>query len=61
MSYKIAFFSAKEYDIQSFSNSQLFSEFEIKFFETGLTEDTVNLAGWFFFGGVGNSISSIGL
>lgn len=44
MSYKIAFFSAKEYDIQSFSNSQLFSEFEIKFFETGLTEDTVNLA-----------------
>lgn len=44
MSYKIAFFSAKEYDIQSFSNSHLFSEFEIKFFETGLTEDTVNLA-----------------
>ena len=39
MSYKIAFFSAKEYDIQSFSNSQLFSEFEIKFFETGLTEE----------------------
>ena len=47
MSYRIAFFDAKEYDIQSFEKSPLADEFEIKFFETGLTEDTVNLAAGF--------------
>lgn len=44
MRYKIAFFDAKEYDIRSFENSLLYKEFEINFFETGLSEDTVNLA-----------------
>lgn len=45
---KIAFFDAKEYDIESFTRSNAYGgdseEFEIKFFETRLTEDTVNLA-----------------
>ncbi len=44
MSIRIAFFDAKEYDIQSFAQSDLYGEFEIKFYEARLTEDTVNLA-----------------
>ncbi|MCR5302180.1 MAG: 2-hydroxyacid dehydrogenase [Lachnospiraceae bacterium] len=44
MSTKIAFFDAKEYDIESFENANTGDEFEIKFYETKLSEDTVNLA-----------------
>lgn len=44
---KIAFFDAKEYDISSFNKTNLNNEFEIKFFETKLSEDTVNLADGF--------------
>lgn len=44
MKIKIAFFDAKEYDIQSFDRSNSSSEFEIKYYETRLSEDTVNLA-----------------
>lgn len=44
MSVKIAFFDAKEYDIESFNNSNSNGEFEFKFYETRLSKDTVNLA-----------------
>lgn len=41
---KIAFFDAKDYDISAFNKSNADGEYEIKFFETRLSEDTVNLA-----------------
>ena len=41
---RTAFFDSKEYDIASFENSELKDRFEMKFFETRLTADTVNLA-----------------
>ncbi len=41
---KIAFFDAKEYDIASFENANADGAYEIKFFETKLSADTVNLA-----------------
>lgn len=41
---KIAFFDAKEYDISSFENAGMIGDFEVKFYETKLTEDTVHLA-----------------
>nr|MCR5340114.1 2-hydroxyacid dehydrogenase [Saccharofermentans sp.] len=41
---KIAFFDAKEYDRQSFESSNKDGEFEIMFFETRLTPNTVKLA-----------------
>lgn len=41
---KIAFFDAKEYDKQSFINSNENNEFEILYFETRLSEDTCKLA-----------------
>lgn len=41
---KIAFFDAKEYDMSSFENAGKFRDFEVKFYETKLTEDTVHLA-----------------
>ena len=41
---RIAFFDAKEYDIASFNAANSGGEFEIKFFETKLSADTVNLA-----------------
>ena len=49
MKIRIAFFDAKEYDIESFNlsnttHSDSEGEFEFKFYETRLTEDTVNLA-----------------
>lgn len=44
MKTKIAFFDAKEYDIASFENANKNGEFEIKFYETKLSEDTVGLA-----------------
>ena len=44
MKTKIAFFDAKEYDIASFENANANGEFEVKFFETKLGADTVNLA-----------------
>lgn len=44
MKIKMAFFDAKEYDIASFDGAELSKDFEIKYFETRLTEDTVKLA-----------------
>ncbi len=44
MKTKIAFFDAKEYDRQSFINSNINEEFEIKYLETRLTSDTCKLA-----------------
>lgn len=41
---KIAFFDAKEYDKQSFTDSNSKGEFEIKYYETRLSEDTCTLA-----------------
>lgn len=41
---KIAFFDAKEYDITSFENTNTDRDIIIKFYETKLSEDTVNLA-----------------
>ena len=41
---KIAFFDAKDYDIASFENANRDGKFEIKFYETKLSIDTVNLA-----------------
>lgn len=45
---KIAFFDAKDYDISSFTKANISNgsgeRFEIKFFETRLSEDTVELA-----------------
>ena len=44
MKTKIAFFDAKDYDIASFEKANASEEFEIKFYETKLSGDTVNLA-----------------
>lgn len=44
---KIAFFDAKDYDIASFERAEKREDFEVKFFETRLSEDTVNLANGF--------------
>lgn len=44
MKTKIAFFDAKEYDIASFEKANESGEFEIKFYETRLSGDTVELA-----------------
>ena len=44
MKTKIAFFDAKDYDKNSFINSNENEEFEISYFETRLTEDTCRLA-----------------
>ena len=44
MKIKIAFFDAKEYDIASFEKAAASDKFEIKFYETRLCADTVNLA-----------------
>lgn len=41
---KIAFFDAKDYDIESFNRSNTSNDVSISFFETRLTEDTVKLA-----------------
>ena len=41
---KIAFFDAKEYDRQSFMDSNKDDEFEVLYLETRLTEDTCKLA-----------------
>ena len=41
---KIAFFDAKEYDRQSFMDSNKDEEFEVLYLETRLTEDTCKLA-----------------
>ncbi len=41
---KIAFFDAKDYDIASFDEANTDGEFEIKYFDTRLTPDTVKLA-----------------
>ena len=41
---KIAFFDAKEYDKNSFMDSNSNDEFEIKYYETRLSEDTCPLA-----------------
>ena len=40
----IAFFDAKDYDIASFDEANKDGEFEIKYFDTKLTPDTVKLA-----------------
>lgn len=40
----IAFFDAKDYDIASFDEANKDEEFEIKYFDTKLTPDTVKLA-----------------
>ena len=42
---KIAFFDAKPYDVASFAKYTSSDGIEIKFYETRLTEDTVDLAG----------------
>ena len=44
MKTKIAFFDAKDYDIASFDAANANEEFDIKFYETKLSKDTVNLA-----------------
>lgn len=41
---RIAFFDSKEYDMASFNKANKTGEFEVKFYETRLSEDTVNLA-----------------
>lgn len=41
---KIAFFDAKDYDIESFNKSNVDGLVEIRFFEAKLTEDTAKLA-----------------
>ena len=41
---KVAFFDAKQYDIDSFNKANRKEQFDIRFFETRLTEDTVKLA-----------------
>lgn len=47
MKTRIAFFDAKDYDIDSFEKANANEDFDIKFFETKLSEDTVNLASGF--------------
>lgn len=44
MKTKIAFFDAKEYDIASFSKADPDEEYELRFFETRLSAETVRLA-----------------
>ena len=44
MSYKIAFFDAKDYDRNSFIKASENREFEIAYYETRLTESTCRLA-----------------
>lgn len=44
MKVKVAFFDAKEYDIDSFNDANLTQDFDFTFFETRLTESTVKLA-----------------
>lgn len=45
MSFSVAMFDSKEYDISSFDNElKLFPELKIKYYETRLTKDTVELA-----------------
>lgn len=44
MKIKVAFFDAKEYDRASFEKSNADGEFDIRFFETRLTEATAKLA-----------------
>lgn len=44
MKIKIAFFDAKEYDRESFDHANQDGEFEIRYYETKLSKDTVNLA-----------------
>lgn len=44
---KIAFFDAKEYDIASFNTANSKGEYEIRFYEAKLSEDTVKLAAGF--------------
>lgn len=44
MKIKIAFYDAKEYDIDSFNATNVLNDFEITYFETRLTEDTVKLS-----------------
>ena len=44
MSIKIAIFDAKEYDTESFDKANDEGKYEIKYFETRLSEDTANLA-----------------
>lgn len=41
---KIAFFDAKDYDVESFNKSNMDGLVEIRFFEAKLTEDTAKLA-----------------
>lgn len=41
---KIVFFDAKDYDIQSFDKANEGGEYEIKYYETRLSKDTVSLA-----------------
>ena len=41
---RIAFFDAKDYDIESFNKANVDDRYEITFFETRLSEDTVKLA-----------------
>lgn len=41
---KVIFFNARDYDIDSFNDVNINSEFEIKYIEEGLNEDTVCLA-----------------
>lgn len=41
---KVAFFDAKDYDVDSFNRANGEEKFEFRFFETRLTEDTVKLA-----------------
>ena len=44
MKTKIAFFDAKEYDIASFDAANANGDYKIKYFETKLSPDTVDLA-----------------
>ena len=41
---KIAFFDAKDYDMQSFKDANMDGEFDVQFYETRLTSDTYKLA-----------------
>ena len=41
---KVAFFDAKDYDIESFNEANADGKFKIKYFDTKLNEDTAKLA-----------------